>query len=79
MHKHLAVRTRARARGGRERHQRHLSDAAAALRRAQAAGPAAELAAEELRAAARALGRLTGAIDTEAVLDSVFAEFCIGK
>ena len=38
-----------------------------------------ELAAEELRCAARSLGRLTGAIDTEEVLDSIFAEFCIGK
>ena len=65
--------------GRRERHQRHLAEAVAALRRHQAAGPAAELAAEELRAAARVLGRLTGAIDTEAVLDSVFSEFCIGK
>ncbi len=63
----------------RERHQRHLAEAVAALQRHQAAGAAAELAAEELRAAAHALGRLTGAIDTEAVLDSVFSEFCIGK
>ena len=38
-----------------------------------------EIAAEELRSAARALGRVTGAIDTEAVLDSLFAEYCIGK
>ncbi|KAK9843799.1 hypothetical protein WJX81_006811 [Elliptochloris bilobata] len=63
----------------RERHQRHLAAAVAALQRHQEAGPAAELAAEELRSAARELGRLTGAIDTEAVLDSVFSEFCIGK
>jgi tRNA modification GTPase len=38
-----------------------------------------EVAAEELRAAARALGRVTGTLDTEAVLDSIFSEFCIGK
>jgi tRNA modification GTPase len=38
-----------------------------------------EVACEELRVAARALGRVTGAIDTEAVLDSIFSEFCIGK
>lgn len=38
-----------------------------------------ELAAEDLRAAAAALGRVTGAIGTEAVLDSLFSEFCIGK
>ncbi len=39
----------------------------------------AELAAEDLRLAARALGRLTGRIDVEDVLDSIFREFCIGK
>lgn len=38
-----------------------------------------ELAAEELRAAARALGRVTGIIDTEDLLDAIFTEFCIGK
>ena len=38
-----------------------------------------ELAAEELRAAAHALGKVTGTIDTEDVLDSIFSEFCIGK
>jgi len=38
-----------------------------------------ELACEELRAAARSLGRVVGVIDTEAVLDSIFTEFCIGK
>lgn len=38
-----------------------------------------ELLAEELRLAARALGRITGAIGTEDLLDAVFREFCIGK
>lgn len=38
-----------------------------------------ELAAEELRAAARALDSLTGRIDVEAVLGEIFASFCIGK
>jgi len=37
------------------------------------------LMAEDLRAAARALGRITGAVDVEDVLDRIFAEFCIGK
>jgi tRNA modification GTPase len=35
--------------------------------------------AEELRAAALELGRLTGAIDVEDLLGSIFSEFCIGK
>lgn len=38
-----------------------------------------ELRAEELRRAASALGRITGRIDVEDVLDAVFSRFCIGK
>ena len=38
-----------------------------------------ELRAADLRFAARSLGRITGHVDVEDVLDSVFAEFCIGK
>ena len=37
------------------------------------------LAAEELRHAATALGKATGAIDTERILDVIFRDFCIGK
>jgi len=38
-----------------------------------------ELRAEALRAALRAIGRITGQVGVEAVLDVVFGEFCIGK
>jgi tRNA modification GTPase len=38
-----------------------------------------ELMAEALRAAAYDIGRLTGRIDVEEILDSIFREFCIGK
>jgi tRNA modification GTPase len=38
-----------------------------------------ELVAEELRLAARALGRLTGRVDVEDILDVIFRDFCIGK
>jgi tRNA modification GTPase len=38
-----------------------------------------ELVAEEFRAAATALGRITGHVDIEDVLDHVFSRFCIGK
>ncbi len=38
-----------------------------------------ELAAEQVRIAADALGRIVGRIDPEEVLDQVFARFCIGK
>ena len=38
-----------------------------------------ELRAEELRLAGDALGRLTGRIDVEDLLDVIFSEFCVGK
>jgi len=38
-----------------------------------------ELVAEDLRLAARALGRVTGRVDVEDILDQVFRSFCIGK
>ena len=38
-----------------------------------------ELFAEELRLAARSLGRVTGRVDVEDVLDKIFSSFCIGK
>jgi tRNA modification GTPase len=38
-----------------------------------------EIVAEEMRLAARALGRVTGRVDVEDVLDQVFRNFCIGK
>ena len=43
------------------------------------AAPVAELVAEDLRLAARALGRLTGRVDVEDLLDVIFRDFCIGK
>ena len=62
----------------RPRHRAALGEAIESQKRAQLA-PLPELAAESLRAALRALGRLTGAVDSESVLDRVFSEFCIGK
>jgi tRNA U34 5-carboxymethylaminomethyl modifying GTPase MnmE/TrmE len=38
-----------------------------------------ELRAEDLRRAASALGRVTGRVDVEDVLDQIFARFCVGK
>lgn len=38
-----------------------------------------ELRAEDLRLAADSLGRLTGKVDAEDVLDQIFSRFCIGK
>ena len=63
----------------RARHRVELEAAAAALERFGAPTLSPELRAEELRLAARHLGRLTGRIDVEEVLGAIFAEFCIGK
>jgi tRNA modification GTPase len=65
----------------RQRHRDTLREAADALGRALAlgAGASEELIAEELRLAARALGRLTGRVDVEDILDVIFRDFCIGK
>ena len=62
----------------RARHRAALESAVDALARAGRAG-AAELAAEDLRLAARALGRITGRIAVDEILDVVFRDFCIGK
>jgi tRNA modification GTPase len=65
----------------RARHRHALEETVAALDRALAVGPSGheELIAEELRAAATTLGRLTGRIDVEDILDVIFRDFCIGK
>jgi tRNA modification GTPase len=62
----------------RARHCEALGEAADALTDAlDAAYP--ELAAEDVRMAMRALGRITGRVDIDEVLDGVFRDFCIGK
>ncbi len=60
---------------------RHRAAVGAALERLEAAQVAAwpELRGEDLRMALRSLGRLTGAVGVEDILDSVFRQFCIGK
>ena len=63
----------------RERHRLALTQAHAALQRALALGTEEDLLAEELRTAATALGRLTGRVDVEDILDVIFRDFCIGK
>lgn len=64
----------------RERQRTLIKDAVDSLRRATAVmGEGEELAAEELRSAAHALGRLLGRVDVEDILDVIFREFCVGK
>ncbi|HXL99401.1 MAG TPA: tRNA uridine-5-carboxymethylaminomethyl(34) synthesis GTPase MnmE [Rhizomicrobium sp.] len=62
----------------RVRHRRALEQAAAALARALETDQT-ELMAEDFRLALRALGRITGRVDIEELLDVVFRDFCIGK
>jgi tRNA modification GTPase len=65
----------------RARHRRAFEETVAALDRALAEGDSGreELIAEELRSAATTLGRLTGRVDVEDILDVIFRDFCIGK
>lgn len=60
------------------RHAERLREARAFLGRALSELEV-ELAAEDVRLAARALAKITGRIDSEDVLDRVFSSFCIGK
>lgn len=62
----------------RTRHRTALAEGLSALEDALSA-PAPELAAEDLRRASFALGRVTGSVDVEDVLDRIFGAFCIGK
>jgi tRNA modification GTPase len=64
----------------RARHRQALEEVVAALSRAlEGQGGGEELIAEELRSAATTLGRLTGRVDVEDILDVIFRDFCIGK
>jgi tRNA modification GTPase len=64
----------------RARHRRLVEEARAALLRSlPALDQGAELAAEDVRVAADQIGRLTGRIDVEDLLDEIFSSFCIGK
>ncbi|MFK7839288.1 MAG: tRNA uridine-5-carboxymethylaminomethyl(34) synthesis GTPase MnmE [Bdellovibrionales bacterium] len=62
----------------RERHRVALMEAQECMVRSLS-GALPELVAEDLRLAIRALGRITGRVDVEDLLDVVFRDFCIGK
>lgn len=62
----------------RARHRTALEECRENLHRALSA-PLPELAAEDVRLAVRALGRITGRVDVEDLLDVIFRDFCIGK
>lgn len=86
LHDRLAVRLQADLSGAdfpavtRERHRMRLVEALTAVeagRRTLDVAP--EMAGDDLRRAADALARVTGAIGVEDVLGEVFSSFCIGK
>ncbi len=58
---------------------RRAADSLEVARAAVLAGAAGELVAVDLRAAADALGEITGVITTDEILNQIFSEFCIGK
>lgn len=62
----------------RARHRGALEECRESLLRAVVA-PLPELAAEDVRMSMRALGRITGRVDVEDLLDVIFRDFCIGK
>jgi tRNA modification GTPase len=64
----------------RPRHRQALGEALGALRHGlETPADRPELLAEDLRLAMRAIGRITGRVDVEELLDFVFRDFCIGK
>jgi tRNA modification GTPase len=62
----------------RARHREALGECREALERALA-GTDTALLTEDVRIATRALGRITGRVDIDEVLDVIFRDFCIGK
>lgn len=63
------------------RHRQALADVVDALKRVQRADAQPELAliAEDVRMAMQSIGRITGKVGVEGVLDQIFSSFCIGK
>ena len=65
----------------RERHRQHLEQCVSHLKRFNQKKEAEDfdIAAEDLRLAARHLGMIVGKVDVEEILGSIFNDFCIGK
>ena len=64
------------------RHAHALEDAKSQIERALGVlrgGSPGELAASDLQGAVESMGRITGRIDNEMMLDRLFERFCIGK
>lgn len=61
-----------------DRHREHIAQASKFIQNA-VDEPRLELKADALRAAGNELGRITGRVDVEDLLDVIFSKFCIGK
>lgn len=86
LHTLLAEELRSRTSGmssalpNRLRHVQNLTDARTAIEMALSDEDAGlDVRAEHLRLAGDSLGRITGRVDVEGLLDVIFSEFCIGK
>lgn len=79
----LETRAARAATATRERHRLAIESALASIATARnqvlRGEESAELAAEEMRVAIRALDSLVGRVDVEHILDEIFASFCLGK
>lgn len=62
----------------RDRHRKFLQQALSSLKSAMIA-PETELQAEDIRIAVREIGKITGSVEIEELLDIIFGDFCIGK
>ena len=65
----------------RERHRKNLEECLINLKKFNTKRKVGDFdkAAEDLRLATRSLGKITGKVDVEDILDSIFNDFCIGK
>ena len=65
----------------RERHRKNLEECLVNLKKFNTKKKVGDFdkAAEDLRLATSSLGKITGKIDVEDILDSIFNDFCIGK
>ena len=63
----------------RDRHRRHLTECLDHLDLFLSNRLAMDVAAEELRLAMMELGKITGIVDVDEILDIIFRDFCIGK
>jgi tRNA modification GTPase len=79
----LETRAARAATATRERHRLAILGALSSIARARnqvwRGEDSAELAAEEIRGAIRALDSLVGRVDVEHILDEIFSSFCVGK